>query len=241
MGDIEINELINEINKTDLLQLLIVEKGSTAKMMIETLKLKEPDEIMYKVEHVRELLKDLETDYYERYEFDDLQKMVMEDRRLRINYWISTIIHKPMEKFKNPNLLNQNEKVNRADIKNPYFSLSRHLPISLHMDKYKVVVKDELYDKLHFDHTAKLLQNEQDIIIQRTMMKEFHRVAPLGSGNNKEVGINSLLLRNYNDGRGGGWDNYCCYKGQNPGSYITETINGSSPGKQREELKAAAQ
>ena len=64
MGDIEINELINEINKTDLLQLLIVEKGSTAKMMIETLKLKEPDEIMYKVEHVRELLKDLETDYY---------------------------------------------------------------------------------------------------------------------------------------------------------------------------------
>lgn len=72
MGDIEINELINEINKTDMLQLLIVEKGSTAKMMIETLNLKEPDEIMYKVEHVRELLKDLETDYYERYEFDDL-------------------------------------------------------------------------------------------------------------------------------------------------------------------------
>jgi hypothetical protein len=45
-------------------------------------------------------------------------------------------------------------------------------------------------------------------------MKEFHRVAPLGSSNNnKEVAINSLLLRNYNDGRTGGWDNYCCYKG----------------------------
>jgi len=72
MSDIEINELINEINKNDLLQLLMVEKGSTGKMIIETISLKEPDEIMYKEEHVRELVKDLETDYYERYEFHDL-------------------------------------------------------------------------------------------------------------------------------------------------------------------------
>lgn len=138
----------------------MVEKGSTAKMMIETINLHEPEEIMYKEEHVRELLKDLETDYYERYEFDDLQKMIMEDRRLRINYWISKIIHKPIEKFKNPNLLNKNEKVNRADIKNPYFSLSRVLPISLHMSKHTVAKIDERYDKLHFEHTAKLQQNE---------------------------------------------------------------------------------
>jgi hypothetical protein len=165
MSDIEINELIHEINKNDLLQLLVVEKGSTAKMMIETIKLKEPDEIMYTEEHVRELVKDLETDYYERYEFDDLQKMIVEDRRLRINFWISQIIHKPIEKFKNPNLLNKNEKVNRTDIKNPYFSLQRHLPISLYMDKNKVIEKDERYDKLHFVHTAKLQQNEQDVII----------------------------------------------------------------------------
>jgi hypothetical protein len=51
---------------------LIVEKGSTAKIMIETIKLKEPPEIMYTQNHVTELLKDLETDYYQRYEFEDL-------------------------------------------------------------------------------------------------------------------------------------------------------------------------
>lgn len=72
MSDIEINELIVEINKNDLLQLLMVEKGSTAKMIIETVDLKEPEEIMYKEEHIRELLIDLETDYYERFEFEDL-------------------------------------------------------------------------------------------------------------------------------------------------------------------------
>lgn len=72
MNDIEISELISEVNKSDLLKLLTVEKGSVAKMMIENLDLKEPAEIMYKEEHVVELLRDLETDYYERYEFDDL-------------------------------------------------------------------------------------------------------------------------------------------------------------------------
>lgn len=45
--DIEINELINEVNHNDILDLLIVEKGSTAKMMMQTLTLKEPKEIMY--------------------------------------------------------------------------------------------------------------------------------------------------------------------------------------------------
>ena len=42
MSDIEINELIKEINRTDLLNLLVVEKGSTAKMIIETILLDEP-------------------------------------------------------------------------------------------------------------------------------------------------------------------------------------------------------
>tara|TARA_B110000285_G_scaffold227730_1_gene289508 strand:+ start:1148 stop:1555 length:408 start_codon:yes stop_codon:yes gene_type:complete len=134
--------MINEINKNDILNLLIVEKGSTAKMMILTLDLHEPPEILYTRTHVNELIKDLETDYYERYEFEDLQKMIIEDRRLRINYWVSKITHKPIEKFKNPNLLNQNEKVDRKDIKNPYFTLMRHLPISLHMERTKVVEKD---------------------------------------------------------------------------------------------------
>jgi hypothetical protein len=82
--------------------------------------------------------------------------MILEDRRLRMNYWISKIIKKPIEKFKNPNLLNKNAKVDRKDIKNPYFSLQRTLPISLYMEKTKVIPKDELYDKLHFNHTAKL-------------------------------------------------------------------------------------
>lgn len=44
-------------------------------------------------------------------------------------------------------------------------------------------------------------------------MKEFHRVTDIQNMNNKDVATNSLILRNYNDGRQGGWNNYCCYKG----------------------------
>jgi hypothetical protein len=147
--------------------------------MIENIDLTDPEEIMYKEEHVVELLKDLETDYYERYEFDDLQKMILEDRRLRMNYWISKITKKPIEKFKNPNLLNQNEKVDRKDIKNPYFSLSRILPISLHMDRTKAVSKDTTYDKMHFDYTEKYIQAEHDLVLEKTVSKEYHRITDI--------------------------------------------------------------
>jgi hypothetical protein len=99
-SDIELHELIKEINKSDLYELLKIEKGSSAKIMIETLDLTEPDEIMYREDDIRNLLSDLETDYYERYDFEDMQKMILEDRRLRINFWVSKFTNKPIEKFK---------------------------------------------------------------------------------------------------------------------------------------------
>ena len=221
MSDIELAELIKEINKTDLYELLKIEKGSTAKIMIETIDLTEPLDIMYTEDDIRNLLSELETDYYERYDFEDMQKIIIEDRRLRINYWVSSITHKPIEKFKNPNLINQNSKVNRDDIKNPYFTLKRILPISLHTKKAKATEDDEEdYNKMHFDHTAKLLQNEQDLVLERTLAKEFHRVTGLEDTNLKDVAVNSILLRDYNDGRHGKWDNYCTLKGQSKGSYV---------------------
>ena len=220
MSDIELNELIKEVNKNDVYELLKIEKGSTAKIMIETIDLTEPEEIRYTEEDIRNLLSDLETDYYDRYDFDDMQKMILEDRRLRINFWVSKITNKPIEKFKNPNLINQNSKVNREDIKNPYFTLKRILPVSLHTQKFKATEEEEDYNALHFDHTAKLLQNEQDLILERTLAKEFHRVTGLEDTNSKDVAVNSILLRNYNDGRHGKWNNYCTLKGQNKGTYV---------------------
>jgi len=187
---------------------------------------------MYERKHLEELLKDLETDYYERYEFSDLQKIILEDRRLRINYWVSKIIHKPIEKFKNPNMLNQNEKVDRNDIKNPYFSLSRILPISLHMERTKVIAKDTKYDKLHFDYKKKYIQAEQDLLMEKTISKEYHRLTDITQPKNNNVASNSMIIRDYNDGRHGGWNNYCCYDGKGKGTYVEPYSMSDSKGSQ---------
>ena len=65
--------------------------------------------------------------------------MIVEDRRVRINYWTSIITKKPIEKFKNPNLLNVNPKVERDNIKNPYFTLQWIVPISIHRKKMQTL------------------------------------------------------------------------------------------------------
>lgn len=65
--------------------------------------------------------------------------MIVEDRRVRINYWTSIITKKPIEKFKNPNLLNINPKVERDNIKNPYFTLQWIVPISIHRKKMQTL------------------------------------------------------------------------------------------------------
>ena len=47
MTDIEISELINEINKTDILEMLKIEKVTSAKIIIETISLETPEDILY--------------------------------------------------------------------------------------------------------------------------------------------------------------------------------------------------
>ena len=74
---------------------------------------------------------------------------------------------------------------------------------------------------LHFDHKmTDMLQNEQDMALARTLAKDLHRVADTYDVDHPEIAHNTLLLRNYNDGRHGKWDNYSCLKGQNKGSYV---------------------
>ena len=100
------------------------------------------------------------------------------------------------------------------------------------MEKTKVVVPDANYDQLHFKSNAKYHQNEQDVIVQRTIGKEFHRVTNIENAKSNSAAVNTLILRNYNDGRQGGWNNYCCYAGQNKGSYVNtkKTTTVSSTG-----------
>jgi len=49
-------------------------KGNIAETMMSNMGFNQPKEFQYEKEHIELLLSDLETDYYDRYNFNDLQQ-----------------------------------------------------------------------------------------------------------------------------------------------------------------------
>ena len=82
LTDAEIKCLGMEMNKKELLDLLAIEKGNAAKIMIEDLPTDEPKDLILNRELIEILFKDLSTDYYNRYEFNDLQQYFPEFKKL---------------------------------------------------------------------------------------------------------------------------------------------------------------
>lgn len=74
LTDAEIKCLGAEMNKKELLELLTIEKGNAAKIMIEDVPTDEPKDLVLSKELIQILFKNLKTDYYNRYEFNDLQQ-----------------------------------------------------------------------------------------------------------------------------------------------------------------------
>ena len=58
-----------QINRNELIDLLTIEKGSTAKIMVSKISEKEPNEIQYNMDFFNILIRQIEPDYYERYDF----------------------------------------------------------------------------------------------------------------------------------------------------------------------------
>ena len=56
--------------------------------------------------------------------------------------------------------------------------------------------------------------------MEKTISKEYHRITDITQPKSNTVGINAMIIRNYNDGRHGGWNNYCCYDKKNTASYV---------------------
>ena len=136
-------------------------------------------------------------------------RVILNDRRIRINYWAAKILKKPVEKFTNPVFLNQHEKVKHNDIKNPYYATREKLPMSVRM-KGAEEKKDEEYNTLIFDHSKKMQQNQLDECIKKTIAAKSHVVGEFKDLNSFSNASNALLLRPYNEGKHGKWNNYCC-------------------------------
>ena len=60
-----------------------------------------------------------------------MQQVILEDRRIRMNAWLSSLIGKPVERFKNPKLIDPTlNKKERSNVKNVNFTLLRTLPLT---------------------------------------------------------------------------------------------------------------
>lgn len=210
--DIEILKMIEAVNKADILDMLTAEKGSTAKVMIETVDLNEPEDIRYTEQHVRTLLSTVPVDYYNRMNFHEVQTLIMEDRRIRITYWVSKMIGKPVDSFVNPAKLNTYSS-------RPPLDLGRTLPLTLVDIPPALTAQDTAWDPSIVDMN-KLGPNGAKVALLKRMHREAYIIAHGPALNSRDTANNILLLRNYAPGRHGSWNNYCCIKGTAKGSFV---------------------
>lgn len=225
MTNNEINELAYEINRRELHELLKKEKGSTADVMIEYLEIKEPEEIQYDRKLIAHLFKHLQTDYYERYNFQEMQNVVLEDRRIRMNAWVAKLIGKPLDKFTNPKLANVNvTEEERRNPKSVNFTLLRTNPLSYsikpkNINEVSVKFEESIVDK------KKLRPNEEKIVLLKLLHRNSHHIVSIDEVQTSNKFVNGVYIMRdgYNEGRHGSWNNYCTLKGKDKGTYVKTT------------------
>lgn len=60
-----------------------------------------------------------------------LNRLILEDRRIRMNSWVAKLIHKPIERFKNPKLINPLiPKHERSNFLSINFTIPRKYPLT---------------------------------------------------------------------------------------------------------------
>ncbi len=185
------------MNKEDLLEILKAEKGTAAETILLKVDMqKKPEEICYTKSHIESLLKLIEVDYYDRYNFTELQNLIHEDRRIRLNFWVSKIIGKPPESFKNPKLINNLTYKDINDIKSKNFTILRTLPLK---------VKDQEEENLKsivLEHPIlvkeKLTDHELNQKVEKLFNKNLCKVSNLLERVDKAMVSNIVLMRNHN-------------------------------------------
>ena len=201
MTDEEIDFLILEMNREDLLTILKSEKGSSANTVLSKVHLNlMPTEIQYTRQHIEKLLSNADVDFYDRYDFKELQNLIIEDRRIRLNFFVHKIIGKPPTSFKNPKLINTGQ-FSSEDIKDIHNLKSKNFTL---LRSFPIKVKNEQEEQLKsfiIEHPIflknKLNDHEINQKVEKLLSKNFSKVTNMEKTNDKNIVSNMILLRNY--------------------------------------------
>mmetsp|Transcript_15477 Transcript_15477/g.22460 ORF Transcript_15477/g.22460 Transcript_15477/m.22460 type:complete len:481 (+) Transcript_15477:1590-3032(+) len=204
MTDIEIKNLIDEFNRNELEEILRKIKGTAAKTIMLTIDFEYPKELYYTATQVTSLLGNLEKDYYGRMDFYEVQKVIMNDRKIRINFWLSKIIGKPVESM--PTLFEDPES-------------GRSLPLTISEVKKIPPKSSTRYDKSIAD-APKLGPNAEKVALFKRLHRDAFQIAEGKALNSVSTANNVRLLREYAPGRHGLWDNYVASKHPGANTHI---------------------
>lgn len=196
MTDIEISQMVLQLNTNELQELLIQTKGSSGKNIMKTVEVLMPPEMQYNRNHIQSLFSPLPTDFFKRMNFSDMQRVILQDRKCRMRYWLSKITKKPIE------LLSLE------------VSESPSLPLSIQNTIIKPTFDKEL---TQYDRTIVDVPKLDSTALKVALAKRLHRDATLIADpkdlNSIDTATNVILLRNYAPGRNGNWNNYATLKG----------------------------
>ena len=179
-----------------MIELLTIQKGSTAKVMVDTLPVRQSNQIQYSLDFFNILVNQIEPDYYDRYNFTELQNLILEDRRIRMTYWVAKVTGKSVDRFPPVTSLdNTLTQQQLNDPKGPYFTLNRKLPLTLLIKPEQIKYIPLQYPPSILDK-KKLAPMEQNLVIEKLLHRNLTKVTQVGE---KGEGIRQAvsLLRPY--------------------------------------------
>jgi len=210
MADHEVTHLIDSTNYNSLEELMVSEKGKAGSLIMKTLELSPPNELMYTASHIRSLLSVLDTDFFGRMDFYEMQKLIMEDRLIRLHFWMARLLHKPTDNLP----LGASGQTLKAET-----TIHRTLPLSI-TDKKRSITQVTTFRERSIVDEPKMGANAMRVALLKRLSRDSCHIAEPKDLNSVDVAFNVFLLRDYAAGRHGGWDNYASLKGTGKASNV---------------------
>ena len=219
MTDSEIDSMIAEINKQDLLKVLVSEKGNGAKVMMEEMDTTEPKEFQHNRHTIAKLFSTFSTDYYGRLDFREMQIAILEDRRVRLNAWAAKILDIPVQKIRlNKHLNPAATKKEKADPRSLHYTISRVEPLPM-ISKKPNVAETPIDFPVSVVDKKKYMPNEAALVVNKLLHRHAFKFTNVAE-NTAAPPTTVFLMKNYNEGRHGTWNNYSTLKGNAVPSYV---------------------
>ena len=137
----------------------------------------------------------------------------MEDRRIRITYWVAKLTGKSVDRF--PPVTSLDNTLTAEQLRNPkspFFTLNRKLPLPLLIKTEQIKNVPLLFSPSILDK-PKLYQMEENLVTEKQLHRNLTKVISVGI-KGKSIKEAVTLLRPYNEGRHGDWDNYSSLQGK---------------------------